>query len=463
MIADSDQAHINYILRSLSSGWRVLVIGASEDAALMEKLAHQVPRLKIVGIDCSPSVYDLPFYWRIKYLYGDVTNINFPPHLFDAAIALSNPACNGGYEVAWKKVSEALKPGARLFARGIYALIGSGLKRISEENGWSVYVNERRLPGRELSKIYLYGAHGKQSDGLSHYIDVLARRLRRLGIDVVYGLPPSGATDGPVLVEYEELEVKYGGLKPLEELPSGAFVEIHSTPRDMGRKDLIYLYHGIPSYYMPKSLNLTWYYVPHIAYDVNVPVVNKIYDFCSFGTYTTSKGFECIKLLKGKKRLLVSFVYLLKNDDFIREACRARLGRLGGLCKHPFVNSSNLIRFLKMKLALLRLYGVSVEIRDWFPEDELIGELAKCKALVFFQRTDAPSSGSMRLAAALGVPVYARDNMRSKDSQAIRFRDVREIYSLPRDRIFVDDGLDYLLAALRYGRLGGQPVPQQDN
>ena len=99
---------------------------------------------------------------------------------------------------------------------------------------------------------------------------------------------------------------------------------------------------------------------------------------------------------------------------------------------------------------MLRLFNVKVVIKDYIPYEELVRELSECKAFVFFQETDAPSSGSMRLAAAFGVPVYAKDNLRAKDSQVIRYKRLNEIDQLPKDKINIDDGLDYIISLIQY-------------
>jgi hypothetical protein len=56
----------------------------------------------------------------------------------------------------------------------------------------------------------------------------------------------------------------------------------------------------------------------------------------------------------------------------------------------------------------------------------------------------------MRLAAALGVPVYAKDNLRAKEAQVIRYRSLDEVDRLPKDKVNIDDGLDYILSLIEY-------------
>jgi hypothetical protein len=139
------------------------------------------------------------------------------------------------------------------------------------------------------------------------------------------------------------------------------------------------------------------------------------------------------------------------DDNFIKDKCRKMLGRpLDVICGTPLISSKNARRLIKLRCSLLRFFNVKVVIKDYIPHDELIRELSECKAFVFFHDTDDPSSGSMRLAAALGVPVYAKDNLRAKEAQVIRYRSLDEIDRLPKDKVNIDDGLDYILSLIEY-------------
>ncbi|WP_016731925.1 hypothetical protein [Saccharolobus islandicus] len=265
------------------------------------------------------------------------------------------------------------------------------------------------------------------------------------------GLPSIEDENNVVMVEYEELLALTNKIKNLYELPKNSFIEIHSKTLQQFRKDLVYLYHGIPSHYQLNLNGINWYYVPHIAYEIDIPPIPKKYDYCSFGFWSQFKRFDQIKKLKGRKKLVMSFNYLISNDKFIKDQCKKILRYpINYICETPIVSSRNLKLLIKLKYYMLKLFNVKVIIRDYIPDHELIRELSECKSFVFFQETDAPSSGSMRLAAAFGVPVYAKDNLRAKDSQVIRYKKLSEIEQLPKDRINIDDGLDYILSLIQY-------------
>jgi hypothetical protein len=191
--------------------------------------------------------------------------------------------------------------------------------------------------------------------------------------------------------------------------------------------------------------------VPHIAYEIELPESKKTYDYCSFGFWFPSKHFDQLRKLKGRKKLVTSFNYAMFDDNFIKDLCKMKLGHpLDVICGTSLISSKNLRRLVKLRCSALRFFNVKVVIKDYIPHDELIRELSECKAFVFFQDTDAPSSGSMRLAAALGVPVYAKDNLRAKEAQVIRYRSLDEVDRLPKDKVNVDDGLDYILSLIEY-------------
>ncbi|QIW25365.1 hypothetical protein EWF20_10410 [Sulfolobus sp. S-194] len=257
------------------------------------------------------------------------------------------------------------------------------------------------------------------------------------------------------MVEYEELLAYSNKIKKLGELPKNSIIEIHSKKLNEYNNDLTYLYHGIPKNYGLDFSKLKWYYVPHIAYEIEINNTYKKYDYCSFGFWSQFKRFDQIRKLKGRKKLVMSFNYLISDDKFVKDQCKKMLKfPIGLICDSPLVSARNLKLSIKIKYNLLRLFRVKVVIKDYIPFDELLKELSECRAFVFFQETDAPSSGSMRLAAAFGVPVYAKDNLRSKDSQAIRFKDLNELNYLSNifknQKIIIDDGLDYILSLILY-------------
>jgi hypothetical protein len=207
----------------------------------------------------------------------------------------------------------------------------------------------------------------------------------------------------------------------------------------------------VPSHYGLDFSGIPWYYVPHIAYEIELPESKKTYDYCSFGFWFPNKHFDQIRKLKGRKKLVTSFNFVMFDDNFIKDRCKMKLGRpLDVICGTSLISSKNFRRLIKLRCSLLRFFNVKVVIKDYIPHDELIRELSECKAFVFFQDTDNPSSGSMRLAAALGVPVYAKDNLRAKEAQVIRFRSLDEIDRLPKDKVNIDDGLDYILSLIEY-------------
>jgi len=174
--------------------------------------------------------------------------------------------------------------------------------------------------------------------------------------------------------------------------------------------------------HVPHAFPANWYYVPHVAYEIEPFKKEKKYDWCSFGFSMVFKHYEKIIFLKGKKKLVISINELLPNKYYLY-----------------------FLRFLKIFSRNLDIVS-----KDYFLEDELISELSECKAFVFFQDSRHQSSGTMIFAPAFGVPVYAKDNLRAKDSQVIRYKRLNEIDQLPKDKINIDDGLDYIISLIQY-------------
>jgi len=437
---------------------RVLLLNVSKEISSALNVIGNL-NSKAVALGEKDEVYDLPFYWRIKYIKASLSEVRFPHSLFDGIAIFMNSSKRLPSE-AFAELARISKPNARLYLfllsedvletkEDYIKLLGDSFELANDEGSVLVFHNRKAESRRFVSKIYVYHPN-LENDGITEYARHLIYRLRKRGLNVVEGLPQEDENDF-VLVEFEEELSLRNKIKKLEELPRNSYVEVHSKTLHKLRGDLTYLYHGVPSHYGLDFSGIPWYYVPHIAYEIELPESKKTYDYCSFGFWFRFKHFDRIRKLKGRKKLVMSFNYKMFDDNFIKDSCRKTLGRpLDVICGTPLISSKNFRRLIKLRYSLLRFFNVKVVIKDYIPHDELIRELSECKAFIFFHDTDDPSSGSMRLAAALGVPVYAKDNMRAKEAQVIRYRSLDEVDRLPKDKVNVDDGLDYILSLIEY-------------
>jgi len=438
---------------------RVLLLNVSKELSSALNVIGNL-NSKVVALGETDEVYDLPFYWRIKYIKANLSEVRFPHSLFDGVALFMNSSKKLSSK-AFAELARISKPNARLYlfllsegaleAREDYIkLLGDSFRLANDEGSVLVFHNRKAESRRHVSTIYVYHPN-LEGDGITEYARHLIYRLRRRGFNVVEGLPQEEDEDDLVLVEFEERLSLLNKIKKLEELPRNSYIEVHSKTLHKPRDDLTYLYHAVPSYYGLDFSGIPWYYVPHIAYEIELPESKKTYDYCSFGFWFPSKHFDRIRKLKGRKKLVTSFNYVMFDDNFIKDICREKLGHpLDVICGTSLISSKNVRRLVKLRCSALRFFNVKVVIKDYIPHDELIRELSECKAFVFFHDTDDPSSGSMRLAAALGVPVYAKDNLRAKEAQVIRYRSLDEIDRLPKDKVNIDDGLDYILSLIEY-------------
>ncbi len=385
------------------------------------------PYYKIVGIDTNENLYDQNYYWKIHYLIGDLSSINFPPNFFDIITSIRLNRHTNNIEYLASKLSNILKPNGKLlltFDRDYVNFLDEIIKKFENFNFIVKDIKKfddfiflklelkKEIKEREINELYIYHPNIK-GEGITEYTEILRKRLEKRGIKVFYGFAKTGSLQ---LVEYEDsLNID------LNQFEKNSFVEVHRKPTKTLREDLIYLTHVLPF-----NHSVSWYYVPHIAYEIDGVNMSKSkkYDWCSFGFSMVFKHYERIIFLRGKKKLVISI--------------------------NKFVPNRYYAYFLKaLKLVS---WNLDVKVKDYFTFDELVSELSECKAIVFFQDSKPQSSGTMRLAAALGVPVYAKDSYQARESQVIRFRSIKELKSpnIIRDSINVDDGLDYLLAVLKY-------------
>lgn len=438
---------------------RILLLNVNRDLNSILSVLGKI-QSKIVALGESDEVYDLPFYWRIKYIKASLSHAKFPHSLFDSVLIFTDSK-KGLPEDVVVELARISKPNAKLYLilldkivleekENYIKLLSHKFELLKEEKKAVGFYNKKEENKRFIDTIYVYHPN-LDKDGITEYAKHLIYRLRKRGFKVLEGLSKIEDKNDIVLVEFEELLALTNKIKRLEELPKNSFVEIHSKTLREFREDLTYLYHGIPSHYNLDFSRINWYYVPHIAYEIEVPQVKKTFDYCSFGFWSQFKRFDQIRKLRGRKKLVMSFNYLISSDEFIKDQCKKILNHpINIVCNTPLFSSKNLRRLVKLKYSMLRIFNVKVVIKDYIPYEELIKELSECKAFIFFQETDAPSSGSMRLAAAFGVPVYAKDNLRAKDSQVIRYKNLSEIGQLPKDKINIDDGLDYIISLIQY-------------
>ncbi len=458
-LVDKAEAFLKSNANSLANR-RVLLLNVSKELSSALNVIGNL-NSKVVALGETDEVYDLPLYWRIKYIKANLSEVRFPHSLFDVVAIFMNSSKKLPSE-AFAELARISKPNARLYlfllsedaleAKEDYIkLSGDSFELANDEGSVLVFNNRKAESRRHVNTIYVYHPN-LEGDGITEYARHLIYRLRKRGFNVVEGLPREEDENDFVLVEFEEWLALTNKIKKLEELPRNSYVEVHylKTPPEP-RDNLTYLYHAVPSHYGLDFSGIPWYYVPHIAYEIELPESKKTYDYCSFGFWRRFKHFDRIRKLKGRKKLVMSFNYVMFDDNFIKDKCRKILGRpLDVICGTPLISSKNVRRLIKLRYSLLRPFNVKVVIKDYIPHDELIRELSECKAFVFFHDTDDPSSGSMRLAAALGVPVYAKDNLRAKEAQVIRYRSLDEIDHLPKDKVNVDDGLDYILSLIEY-------------
>jgi SAM-dependent methyltransferase len=423
-MADFDYKVIKeHLMKSISKGSRILDLYSYGNPLLYELW----PYYKIVGIDANEELYNQKYYWKIHYIVNEISNINFPPNFFDAVTAIRLNKHTQNISSIVEIISKILKPNGKVLMtldtkiNNVENYLNNMIKSLEKYNFVVENINrydtfifleisiKKRVNEKEINEIYIYHPN-IEGEGITEYTKVLKKRLQKLGIKVFDGLAKPGSIQ---LIEYERsLNID------LNLFEKGSYIEIHSEPPTTPRKDLIYLMH------VPHAFPANWYYVPHIAYEIEPFKKEKKYDWCSFGFSMVFKHYEKIIFLKGKKKLVISINKLLPNKYYLY-----------------------FLRFLKIFSRNLNIVS-----KDYFLEDELISELSECKAFVFFQDSRHQSSGTMRFAAAFGVPVYAKDSYQARESQVIRFRSIKELKSpyIIKDSINIDDGLDYLLSVLKY-------------
>jgi len=106
------EAFLKNDIKSLING-RILLLNVSKK---LDPILNMLGKFdsKIVGLGESDDVYDLPFYWRIKYVKGKLSEVRFPHSLFDKILFFidSRTRLSNHISIELARIS---KPNAKLY------------------------------------------------------------------------------------------------------------------------------------------------------------------------------------------------------------------------------------------------------------------------------------------------------------------------------------------------------------
>jgi len=176
---------------------------------------------------------------------------------------------------------------------------------------------------------------------------------------------------------------------------------------------------------------------PHILYDEHTPMYQEA----------------------GKKELCIGsfgFAFRFKHFDEIAKLAK-RLG-VKAMIIATINNTSETIlnetQSVSRELARYESENVKI-VTGYLNEEEILACLRDCTHVVFAQDDRPQTSGSMRFASRLGVPIISVDSFQALEAGCLRVKTLNDITKeylekTANERINMDDGLDYYKAILDF-------------
>ncbi|WP_016731926.1 hypothetical protein [Saccharolobus islandicus] len=182
-IYDFIKTNINLITNK-----RILLLNVnSQIVGILDLLGHV--NAKIVALGKGDGIYDLPYYWRIKYINASLNQVRFPNSLFDRIfIFINNPIDSSEYLLP-DELSRILKPKSpiyllflneqTLFSKDKYLnILKEKFELFLDEKAIVNLKNIKNENIRNINTIYIYHPN-LPKDGITEYAKHLIYRLKK--------------------------------------------------------------------------------------------------------------------------------------------------------------------------------------------------------------------------------------------------------------------------------------------
>lgn len=479
---------IEIVEDNLNKDSYILDCGASSDPTpgYLSELGYE----HLYAIDLDKNITDMPYYWRIKYMYGSMLNTHFPDNMFDAVITVSSIEHGEGVPQAKRFIDESkriLKDGGLLFITTDYNeahIDTKGMKlyglqwkifdrseitsiiNYARSIGFEPYIDgsfpkqkgtitynkrlekgysfvllafrlKKKMKANPIREVNIICASLGKVDGISKYSESLARRFAEAGIKA-HLYRKEGEIENkhiPVILEYD---TQNGSVMPQNKK---TIIELHSPPAS--RKVLVNQMFKLLDPRAPFWRNPIGRLRKHISSEKALssledwPLLmfnNELAEEAGITKYTLMPhiAYPKINYKKKTKRgiCIGSFGFALKNKHFDKICARAkRLGvRAVIVVSSPNVNPTVENESKQIVKKLREDYeSDKIKIVDSYDDVRTLGELSVCTHMIFAQEGMRGISGSMRFAMALNVPVIATDSYPARETQAHRVKNLNDI------------------------------------
>lgn len=386
----------------------VLEIGTWGSGLLPE--LHKRGFVNLYGIDKNRNVYDMPFYTKVRYLYGKGQNTHFPDSFFDLVCATHFD----NVEQLLREAARVLKPGGILVLKATEQFAES-IRGIAAENGLDVAETGKAMISLVCKRQKLLDSLPKAiaivnylGGGMAVYSNELSQRLRK-----EYGARTIIVDDArkvPGDFKYVVIEHERGipdrdrvlkrDLEFLERSGRKVFVEVHTLfgfgkdPHNLkARISKVTCLYRLQELAEMDRAN-SYFLMPHISYK-STPI----------------SKFKKVKPCVGT----YGYTSVHKNvDEVIRFAKEAGLDGRILLSKDPQSGTKHdrlINRLLSMGDQRVRVTLQPGGIKEG---------MAECSHILFAHASTYSLSGTMKLGKRFNRPIVATDTLLSKEAQVVR-------------------------------------------
>ena len=443
----------------------------------------------LYGIDLNQEVYNMPYYTRIKYSYGDMLNTHFPDNMLDFV-----------YNVKGIRKASDLKrfigESKRILDNNGYLLLTARSKKEAEEIINKVVAQKVKLfytteaknliglcfkvtkssSTKRVRELNIIAESLNQKEGVDTYVQSLKKILEKEGIttnlykryeeadrskDTIIEYVPAFGLDFPkgnYLIDVHQTVSKSRFWIEMKEIAK----KIISNPREL--VGIVRLILSNLTYTMlifkraGKSDNETEILQKHklIVRSREIAESSKLKNYVIMPLAEYGKPMKRKEAPKELHLGAMGFARRSKNFDKICELAK-RLG-IKATLSISISKADEATEKATSYIAndLYKRYNSNkIKILVGFQSDEKMKEIfAKCSHFISAANDGMFQSGSIRYMMKFGRPVISTDNYQAREAQSYRVKKLEEItvgyLRKTTEPVNLDDGFRYLIKILHY-------------
>lgn len=412
---------------------RILIV--SDTLLHISQKLHDLGYKKLYLVSNRKSVYDSPYYTRIKYVYGDLRNLHYPEYFFKVIIV---PYSLFSIETLKLLDREGIVIVLFSWAKGHAEKLKLNLQISKECEDFDVKYKQRYILIRAVKPVYNLKkipnidilCYSYVDDGILIHSKLLKKRLEEeydFTARIIHNIEE--LTSNVVIIEYHRgfgLDEKLltdvstivkKGSKVVLENHSPIGFQLYSKLEIVGGQDLIVTYRSTEIAKKDRASSFKLFPVlNYTQIPLQEPFNDSIIRIGTFGFAGKGKGID--DLIDLCKKLNVPAIMLLGINPLDSNGhSKAVIGKL--ISKYSKYADINFLEHnVNTNYDLSRLNVII----GTFSDNDIINYMANCSHIAFAHRSRLEESGTMKYAKRLNRPVFALDSFQSRVSQVYRYR-----------------------------------------